>query len=342
MRNMTVRSAPLAAAVLATLQAAALEVHAAETAPQQQLPKISVGAEDEGSGSAGTDSYGRLTADINKDIGEHSAVRVNIMGHQNDVPGRDYERFERWGVAPSVALGLGTDTTVTLSYLHQTDDNIPQYGVPFYNGRPLPGVDSGNYYGYHNVDRQEIETDSFTAIIDHRFNDSLSVRNLSRVQEVGQLSVVDATQGTWCMPNNLTPTGGACTAVTTINGNAITVVVPTGQYLPGGPRGFVRNTTNKLLYNQTDFTGLFATGAIEHTIVAGFSFSHETFELDTSSDLRNANGTNPYVAPAHLPFMDLFNINNLFDKAYYQRIRNNGWATPGEARSFIVSANYNF
>lgn len=264
------------------------------------------------SAGAGTDSYGRLTADINRDLGEHSALRLNVMGHRNDVAGRDYEKFERWGIAPSLALGLGTDTTVTLSYLHQTDDNIPQYGVPFYNGRPLAGVDSSNYYGYHNVDRQEIDTDSFTAIIDHRFNDRLSVRNLSRVQQVEQLSVVDATQGTWCMPNGRTPTGGTCAVVTTINGNAITVNVPPGQYLPSGPRGFVRDTTNKLLYNQTDFTGLFETGAIEHTVVAGFSFSHETFELDTSSDFRNANGTNPYIAPAHLPFTDLFNPNSIY------------------------------
>lgn len=264
------------------------------------------------SGGAGTDSYGRLTADMNTDIGEHSALRLNVMGHRNDVAGRDYEKFERWGIAPSLALGLGTDTTVTLSYLHQSDDNIPQYGMPFYNGRPLPGVDSSNYYGYHNVDRQQIDSDSFTAIIDHRFSDNLSVRNLSRVQEVGQLSVVDATQGTWCMPNNLTPTGDACTAVTTISGNAIRVDVPPGQYLPSGPRGYGRDTTNKLLYNQTDFTGLFATGAIEHTIVAGFSFSHETFELDTSNDFRNASGTNPYIAPAHLPFMDLFNPDSTY------------------------------
>ena len=85
------------------------------------------------------------------------------MGHQNDVAGRDYEKFERWGIAPSLALGLGTDTTVTLSYLHQNDDNIPQYGVPFFNGRPLAGVDSSNYYGYNNIDSQEIDTDSFTA-----------------------------------------------------------------------------------------------------------------------------------------------------------------------------------
>ena len=36
------------------------------------------------------------------------------------------------------------------------------------------------------------------------------------------------------------------------------------------------------------------------------------------------------------------NVNNLFDKEYYQRIRNNGWATPGEGRNAILSANYNF
>jgi catecholate siderophore receptor len=36
------------------------------------------------------------------------------------------------------------------------------------------------------------------------------------------------------------------------------------------------------------------------------------------------------------------NVNNIFDKEYYQRIRNNGWATPGEGRSAILSANFSF
>ena len=268
------------------------------------------------SGGVGTDSYGRLTADVNEQFGDHSAFRLNAMGHKNDVPGRDYEKFERWGVAPSLALGLGTDTVVTLSYLHQSDDNLPQYGVPFYNGRPLPGVDSSNYYGYSNIDSQEIDTDAFTAILSHTFNDKFSVRNLSRVQEIGQVSVVDASQGTWCLPNNVTPTGGACVATTNIGTTAaprnVDVTVPVGQYLPSGPRGYVRDTTNKLLYNQTDFTTTFATGALEHTVVTGFSFSHETFELDTSSDFRNADGTNPFVAPAHLPFTDLFAPNSIY------------------------------
>ena len=80
----------------------------------------------------GTDSYGRVTLDSNQMIGDSTAVRVNVMGHRNDVPGRDVEEMKRWGFAPSIAFGIGTDTMLTLSYLHQRDDNTPQYGVPYF------------------------------------------------------------------------------------------------------------------------------------------------------------------------------------------------------------------
>ena len=36
------------------------------------------------------------------------------------------------------------------------------------------------------------------------------------------------------------------------------------------------------------------------------------------------------------------NANNLFDKEYYIRVRNNGWATPGDARQVVLSATYRF
>lgn len=257
------------------------------------------------SAAVGTDSYLRFTSDVNEQFTDSTALRVNVMAHQNDVAGRDYEKFERWGIAPSLALGLGTDTTVTLNLLHQSDDNVPQYGVPYYNGGPLPGVDSSNYYGYHNIDKQEVETDSFTAIISHRFSDALSVRNLSRIQEVDQLSIVDAAQGTWCLPNGTTPTTANCN-VTGIG------AIPNGSYLPSGPRGYGRDTTNRIIYNQTDFTSTFVTGYLEHTLVTGFSFSHETYTIATTSDFRNADGTNPFIAPAHYEYMDLFNPDSTY------------------------------
>ncbi|ALN84687.1 tonB-dependent siderophore receptor family protein [Lysobacter capsici] len=248
--------------------------------------------------AAGTDSYARVTSDSNFVIGESSALRLNIMGHQNDVPGRDVETNERWGAAASLAFGLGGDTTWSLNYLHQEDQNTPQYGLPFFNGDGLPGVDRGNYYGYSNIDKQDIELDSLTSIIEHSFNDKFKIRNLTRWQQVDQFSLVDAVQGTWCLANNRTPTGATCGA--TLPGN----------YSPSGPRGYGRDTRNTTIYNQTDLTTTFNTGAIEHNLVAGFSILHETFDLDVTSDFRNPNGTNPYIAG--LPQMNIANPDHIY------------------------------
>ncbi|MDR6839981.1 TonB-dependent receptor [Pseudoxanthomonas sacheonensis] len=261
---------------------------------------------------AGTDGYGRVTADSNFDLDNGTAVRLNAMAHQNDVPGRDYEEFKRWGFAPSVAFGLGSDTRFTLSYFHQSDENTPQYGVPYYRNAfydgPLPGVDSSNYYGYHNVDKQEIDVDMLTGVFEHDFNEQVTLRSLARYQKVDQVSTVDATQGTWCMPNNLTPTGTSCT----VGAGAAAITVPVGQYMPTGPRGYVRDTSNAIAISQTDLTARFNTGSVEHALVAGVSFSQETFDLDTSNLFRNTDGSNPYLAPNHLPFMDIYNPDSLY------------------------------
>lgn len=274
---------------------------------------------------AGTDSYGRITADSNTDFGNGTAFRINAMAHQNDVPGRDYEKFERWGIAPSLALGLGSDTRFTLNYLHQEDDNTPQYGVPYYrnafNDGPLPGVDPSNYYGYHNVDKQDITVDMLTGIFEHDFSENLTLRSLARFQKVDQLTVVDATQGTWCLPNNTTPTGGSC-LVAGGPGTADDILVPPGQYLPSGPRGHMRDTSNAIAISQTDLTARFSTGAVEHALVAGVSFSRETFELETSNVFRNADGTNPFTAPNHLPFMDIYNPDSRYVGPYNKILAN--------------------
>lgn len=260
----------------------------------------------------GTDSYGRVTLDTNQMIGDSTAVRVNVMGHRNDVPGRDVEEMKRWGFAPSIAFGLGTDTTLTLSYLHQRDDNTPQYGVPYFfagnRGFTLPGGDSSRYYGYRNVDTQEIEVDAFTSILAHTFSPNLSVRNFTRVQEVNQFLIVDPPQGTFCLANNQTPIGGSCT----IGTGAAQIVVPVNTYMPSGPRGNVRDTTNRMLVNQTDLTAKFNTGSVEHTLVGGFSLMHESFALDGSNEFRNADGSSPFAAPNHLPYTDPYNPDTLY------------------------------
>ena len=144
----------------------------------------------------GTDDYYRATIDANKRIGDLVAVRLNAVYHRNDAPGRDVERFKRWGVAPSVTIGVEGPTSLTFAYVHQQDDNIPQYGVPYYaiaGGLPA-GVNRHGYYGYRNVDVQKSNLDQFTTIVEHAFSDKVSIRNLTRAQDIHQRTTVDPPQ----------------------------------------------------------------------------------------------------------------------------------------------------
>lgn len=269
------------------------------------------------SAGAGTDGYERVTVDANQQVGDTTALRLNVMAHENDVPGRDVENFQRWGIAPSIAIGLGTDTSITLSYFHQHDDNVPQYGVPTFKGDILQGVDREAYYGYRNFDMQQIRADALTSVIQHNFSNDFSLHNLTRAQKVTQFSLVDPPQGTFCLPDNLTPAGTPCT----LNpGTILEIVVPPDMYMPSGPRGNIRDTTNKILHSQTDLTGNFNTGAIAHTLVTGVSLSHESYSLEGGSQYRNADGTNPYAAPGYFPFTPIGDPDSFFTGASHRAL----------------------
>lgn len=249
------------------------------------------------SGGLGTDGYGRVTLDANRTFGDSVAVRLNVMSHQNDVPGRDVEHFSRWGIAPSITIGLDGPTRVTLSWFHQEDDNIPQYGVPyasnvFLNG-PLPGVNPSSYYGYRNIDTQEIGVDSLSLRFTHDFNDTLSVTNTTRWQKVTQLTIVDGPQGTWCLASGFNPqTGAACGAPGVFTAT------------PAGPRGNLRDTENTQLVSQTDLTWKATLGAWTNTLVLGVSVSNETYDLTTGNILRNADSSLAVLPPMSIAAPD--------------------------------------
>ncbi|MDQ8756581.1 TonB-dependent receptor [Sphingosinicella sp. LHD-64] len=244
----------------------------------------------------GTDNYYRATIDTNQRVTDLIAVRLNAMYHRNDIPGRDVEENERWGVAPSITFGIGSPTSLTLAYVHQRDDNVPVFGVPYYAafGGPLdPYVDDSDYFGIVNLDEQEITVDRLTATFNHEFSDALSIRNLTRWQRVAQYSQTSAPQGTWCLPTGLTPLGVACPA----GQNA------PGFYYPSGPRGLVRDQENQLLYNQTDLRWASGeAGRLRNTLVVGASFAREDYQLTNAQLLRNPGGAtpNPVLPPIPL------------------------------------------
>jgi catecholate siderophore receptor len=243
----------------------------------------------------GTDEYYRATIDLNKRVSDLVAFRLNAMWHRNDLPGRDVENYKRWGVAPSLTIGIESPTRLTLQYSHQEDDNIPQYGVPYYSGT-VPGVHRSDYFGYRNVDKQKINVDQMTAIFEHEFSDTASIRNLARWQDSRQLTVVSPPQGTYCLASGRTPTGASCGTV------------PAGYYQPSGPRGTTRDIRNQLMFDQLDLKAVFNTGAIEHTIDLGGAATWEKYDLYNGNSLRNANGTAGFTT---LPLINIDNPNDI-------------------------------
>ena len=80
----------------------------------------------------GTDATRRITADLNSrelDMLGGTAFRLNLMGQEGGVAGRPFAEVRRFGVAPSVSVGLNTKTRATLSYVHLQESDTPDYGI---------------------------------------------------------------------------------------------------------------------------------------------------------------------------------------------------------------------
>lgn len=244
--------------------------------------------------AVGTDNYWRAAVDTNQRVSDAIAVRLNAMFHRNDVPGRDFEEYERWGVAPAITFGIDSPTSLTLAYVHQDDENTPIYGVPWFrsqiNGGPLEEADDSDYFGYRNLDRQDILVDRLTATFRHELSDAVSVRNLTRWQRVGQYSQTSSPEGIFC----LSTTGGqpiAASSTATVGLPCPADLAP-GFYRPTGPRGRVRDQENQLIHSQTDLRVEFGdAGGLHNILVVGGSMSWEDYRIETAELARNANGS---------------------------------------------------
>jgi catecholate siderophore receptor len=243
----------------------------------------------------GTDSYKRVTFDVNQPIGigiPGTALRVNGLWHDADVPGRDEVTNQRWGIAPSLSFGLGTPTRVTLGYFHMDQDNMPDYGIPWVpntNTDPVlsgyindvPPVPFSNFYGLNQRDFEETHTDLGTLIIDHDFSDAAAFRNLTRYGQTRRDSVITAPRFTDLDPGPATVTGE------TINRNLQS-----------------RDQTDQILANLTDLTFRFNTGGVSHALVTGIEYTKESEEnfartgpAAPTTNVYTPNPDDPYPGP---------------------------------------------
>ena len=130
----------------------------------------------------GSDLTRRVVADLNRPLralGNGAAFRLNAMGHEGNVAGRDVAENRRFGIAPSLALGLGTPTRLTFGYFHQTASDIPDYGIPWLFNNPAP-VDRHNYYGFEDGNFLRTYADIGTARVERDLNAHMTLRNQVR------------------------------------------------------------------------------------------------------------------------------------------------------------------
>lgn len=223
----------------------------------------------------GTDSYYRGTADVNVPIDEWSAFRINAVGMDREFAGRDMVEMNRWGIAPSLTMGMNTGTTVTASYMHQRDDNVPENGVPYFDGLPITeqGVPRSNWYGYLD-DFEKMRADVATLEIEHVANDWLTLSNATRIG--------DYFADRWTTVGQPGLMGPNCP-----------VLVP-GCTMTGHAHQ-ARALDAFTVQNQTSANANFATGFLRHEMVASVDLNYEDY------------GQQNYSMVGALPSMDVFN-----------------------------------
>ena len=249
------------------------------------------------SGSNGP--MGRGTVDLNQPFGETMAVRMNMLAYYNEPVGRDFVNFLRWGVAPSFAWGIGTDTLFTASYSYYQENNLPDRGLPIVTypgriGKPPgvepsdfpPRVDTSNFYGIPQQDDEDVHLNRGTLTFDHRFNENIAFHSILRYQYSNREAQV-------------TPSRILATSVTP--GAPLSAIVVTRNRA-----GRDENESITAFQNEALFT--FETWSLKHKLVTGIDFAYQTFDHTTIT-----------LTPA--PNTPLVNPSNFFPDGLFTKTR---------------------
>ncbi|MFT4248212.1 MAG: catecholate siderophore receptor Fiu [Pseudomonas sp.] len=221
--------------------------------------------------TGGTDNQRRVSADWNKTLGASSALRLNVVGQDSGVAGRDHVENKRWGLAPSLAFGLDTDTRYFIDLLYVKQDNVPDGGVPTIG---LPGysspdaarpwlataarVDRENFYGTRH-DHDDVTAKMATFRFEHDVSEALKLTNTARWGENEQNYLLTAFMGN--ATNLLTPDPADPSTWTLARS------LPT-----------YKDQRYTILTDQLNLRWDFATGAVRHNLSTGVEATREQLQ----------------------------------------------------------------
>ncbi len=214
------------------------------------------------SATVGSYEYGRVTADVNKVVGENAALRISAMKTDAGSSRKGVES-EREGLAPTFRWGIGTADEFSIGHLYLTTNNVPDFGVPFVTRpnvgtltdtrvtrRPLD-VSARNFYGTSS-DYERNDTHISTGIWTHRFSQDTELRTVARA--------ANYKRDLWAVAPRL-PAG--------INSSTVTdaTVITRGRQARGGEED--------TFTVQSDLTTKFQTAGMKHEALFGVELLRE-------------------------------------------------------------------
>ncbi|HET8880984.1 MAG TPA: catecholate siderophore receptor Fiu, partial [Solimonas sp.] len=241
--------------------------------------------------TVGTDGQNRATADYNQKLDglPGAALRLNALWQDSDVAGRDHVNNSRSGIAPSLGLGLNTDTRAYFNLLYVKQDNVPDGFVPTIglpSWQPQEGedalvghpVDSSNYYGTR-YDHDNDTSKMATFRLEHDFSDKLKIQNIARWGQTKQDYMLTSFMGTSIYARDDNDN-------IVLDGNGNPVQAGNVRWNPENPDDLsaytlarsnlnTRDQTNKILTDQLNLRYDFETGSVKHSLSTGIELTRE-------------------------------------------------------------------
>jgi catecholate siderophore receptor len=228
--------------------------------------------------SGGQGNYFRGTGDFNLPLSATAAARVTLMDQSNSVVERDQVHYHRYGVAPTLRLGIDTPTRLTFSYFKEEENNIPDYGIPFIDGVPAR-VERSNYYSLANYDRTRTNTNIGTIRFEHDFLDNITLSDSLRYANYGFEYLVTGP----FLGNDFIDPPPPGTPYADIE-------VSRDQPSSGG--------TTSLLINRTDLTAKFDVGGFANALTGGVELSKEQSNVNRFQNGLDDIPATPLLNPA--------------------------------------------
>lgn len=207
----------------------------------------------------------RATIDVNQRSGT-TAVRLNGMIEDGGVAGRDIAEANAWGLAPSIAFGLGTRFRAIFSYEHLERNDLPDWGVP---AALIPGMlnfnktaakaSRDNFYGL-NSDFDDVRADAVTARFEYDLAPGFTISNQTRWSHTDR-------SARYTIPTAFVAPDKATTQM---------------QFY---------DRVNEAISNQTNLSGTIYAGSLKHVISTGVEVMRETSDALTFGTVTDPGGT---------------------------------------------------